>query len=521
MTNDPKKSTALGWMPTADQQRMWGRPGTPPSHGHHLQQVQQQHQQQGRAQPQASGHAAAGYGQLQGHGPSQGYGQLQGHAQPQGYGQLQGHAQPQGYGRQQDHAQPQGYGQLQSHGHPQVHAAQVYPDYAGHGQPAAQPQQGYAQQDYAQQGHAQQAYGQQGHDHGQQGHGQQGYDQQGYSQGQQGYDQQGYGQQGYGQQGYGQGQQGHSQQGYGQQGYGQQGYGQQGYGQQGYGQQGYGQQGYGQQGYGHGQQQQALAAVESLRSLRRRRREESSERPIEGANATVGVSQRVRFIRLTYLHLLGAMATFTGLLFLLMKSEALYAAVTWPFAKFALSGRWQWGVVLGAFMAVSWVADAWASHARSRAMQYAGLGLYVLAEALIFAPLLVFVAWKTQSIIARGGGDPNILRDSAIVTLGIFAALTASVFLSKKDFSFLRSGLVMASSAALMLIILSLTFGFNLGLVFSVAMVFLAAGYILYQTSQILAHCDPERYVAASLALFSSVALMFWYVIRIFLRMRD
>ena len=68
---------------------------------------------------------------------------------------------------------------------------------------------------------------------------------------------------------------------------------------------------------------------------------------------------------------------------------------------------------------------------------------------------------------------------------------------------------------------LSLVFGFNLGLVFSVAMVLLAAGYVLYQTSQVLAHYDPHQHVAAALALFSSVALMFWYVIRIFLRARE
>ena len=48
-----------------------------------------------------------------------------------------------------------------------------------------------------------------------------------------------------------------------------------------------------------------------------------------------------------------------------------------------------------------------------------------------------------------------------------------------------------------------------------------AAGYILYQTSEVLAHYDPRNHVAAALALFSSVALMFWYVIRIFMRARE
>jgi FtsH-binding integral membrane protein len=244
-------------------------------------------------------------------------------------------------------------------------------------------------------------------------------------------------------------------------------------------------------------------------------------RPIAKADATAGVSQRTRFIRLTYLHLFCAILAFAGLLYLLMTNDFLVEKVSYPFVEFALGGRWNWGVVLAAFMVVSFVADYWASHATSRGMQYLGLGFYVIAEAIIFVPLLAIVQAKTADIVARGGGDPNIIRDSAYVTLGIFTALTLSVFITKKDFSFLRSGLLMASGAAVMLIVLSLVFGFNLGIVFSVGMVLLAAAYILYQTSQVLAHYNPQQYVAASLALFSSVALMFWYVIRIFMRARE
>ena len=249
------------------------------------------------------------------------------------------------------------------------------------------------------------------------------------------------------------------------------------------------------------------------------------------ANATVGQSDRVRFIRLTYIHLFAAMGVFAGLLAALFKVPALVEHVSEPLTRFALgidaegyvtsSARWHWGVVLAVFMVVSWIADYWAQHASSKPLQYAGLLFYVVAEALIFVPLLMIVQFKTAEIIAKGGGDPNILRDSAFTTLAIFGALTASVIFSKKDFSFMRSGLAMMSAAAMMMVVLSLVFGFNLGIVFSVAMVVLAAGYILYQTSQVLAHYDPHQYVAASLALFSSVALMFWYVIRIFLRMRS
>lgn len=242
------------------------------------------------------------------------------------------------------------------------------------------------------------------------------------------------------------------------------------------------------------------------------------QRPIAAADATSGRSPRVRFIRLTYLHLLFAILGFAGLLALFMGP---LADLFKPFVTFATDGNWQWGVVLASFMAVSWVADYWASHATSRITQYLGLALYVVAEAIIFVPLLAIVEWKTKAILAQGGEPPNIIRDSAFITLGIFFALTLSVFISRKDFSFLRSGLVMASGAALSLIAMSLIFGFSLGLVFSFAMVLLAAGYILYQTSQVLAHYHPNQYVAAALALFSSVALMFWYVIRIVMKMRE
>ncbi|MBE7450085.1 MAG: Bax inhibitor-1 family protein [Kofleriaceae bacterium] len=244
-------------------------------------------------------------------------------------------------------------------------------------------------------------------------------------------------------------------------------------------------------------------------------------RPIAGADATVGVSSRVRFIRLTYLHLLGAIVAFAGIEWLLFTNETLVTKVSAPLVNFAHGGRANWAVVLAVFMGVS-IGTHWlAGMTRSRPLHYVGLAIYVIAEALIFVPLLAIVQWKSAVIVAKGGGDPNIIRDAAIITLAVFGALTASVLVTRKDFSFLRSALAMGGAAALGLIVLSLVFGFNLGIVFAVAMVLLAAGQILYETSQIMAHDDPESYVGAALSLFASIALMFWYVIRIVMRLRE
>ena len=63
----------------------------------------------------------------------------------------------------------------------------------------------------------------------------------------------------------------------------------------------------------------------------------------------------------------------------------------------------------------------------------------------------------------------------------------------------------------------SLFFGFELGTWFSVAMIGFAGAAVLYDPSNILHHYPKDRYVAASMALFASIALMFWYVLRLFM----
>ena len=48
-------------------------------------------------------------------------------------------------------------------------------------------------------------------------------------------------------------------------------------------------------------------------------------------------------------------------------------------------------------------------------------------------------------------------------------------------------------------------------------MIALAGGWILYDTSNVMLHFPEDRYVGASLQLFASVALMFWYVLMLFM----
>ncbi|MCR9159441.1 MAG: Bax inhibitor-1 family protein [bacterium] len=219
------------------------------------------------------------------------------------------------------------------------------------------------------------------------------------------------------------------------------------------------------------------------------------------------VEARSKFIERTYIHLAGAIATFV----VLSAGFQMIPGIDEMVFNLLMVSEYSWLAVMGAFIAVSYVADSWAKGSRSAGMQYAGLGLYTVAEAVIFLPMIILARQfiGTEGIMTAGG-----------VTLAMFAGLTAYVFVTKKDFSFMRGVLSIVAVGALGLIVASIIFGFQLGLAFSVGMVVLACGYILYYTSNVLHHYRINQHVAAALALFSAVALLFWYILRIFMSRR-
>jgi hypothetical protein len=163
-------------------------------------------------------------------------------------------------------------------------------------------------------------------------------------------------------------------------------------------------------------------------------------------------------------------------------------------------------------MFVSYVADRWASSATSVGMQYAGLGLYVVAEAVIFVPILYIAKAMDPTM--------GLIGSAAITTLALFGGLTAVVFITRKDFSFLRGILMFGGFAAIGLIVVAVLFQFTLGPIFIYAMIALACGYILYYTSNVLHHYRIGQHVAAALALFAAVALLFWYILQLFMSRR-
>jgi hypothetical protein len=248
----------------------------------------------------------------------------------------------------------------------------------------------------------------------------------------------------------------------------------------------------------------------------------ASERPIRGAVATLGVSDRVAFLRKTY-----------GLLGL--------ALIAWPILTAAIfkmapgvgyqllmaGGGMGWLLVIGGFMVVGYIANKLAMSETSRGLQLLGLGLEVGAWSILLQPMIWILAIKFgdrsfATLSATGApvlssAANAILMKSVVVTLAIFVGLTLTVFISKKDFSFLGGFLSMCAFAAMGVALASILFGFSLGVIYCGLLVLLMGGYILYQTSVILTRFPPQAYVAAALMLFSTVATLFWYVLQLFM----
>jgi hypothetical protein len=216
--------------------------------------------------------------------------------------------------------------------------------------------------------------------------------------------------------------------------------------------------------------------------------------------AEASAEERSAFIRRTYGHLAATIALFAGLETLLLGP---LLEKTLPMMAWMVQG-WHWLIVLGAFVAVGWIADWWARQETSTGLQYAGLFLTAVAYAVIMMPLLYLAAYHSS---------PDLLPTAAILTLGLVVGLTAVVFVTRKDFSFLRSALMIGTLIAFGVIVCAIIFGFNLGVLFALAMVVLMAGYLLYYTSNVLHHYQTSQHVAAALALFAAIAMMFYYIV--------
>lgn len=216
--------------------------------------------------------------------------------------------------------------------------------------------------------------------------------------------------------------------------------------------------------------------------------------------AQMGAAAQRAFMARVYGHLLLAIAAFVGLEYVIFASGLAEAFL-------GLVVRTNWLLILGGFMVASWMTRR-ATMSSSRGVQYAGLFGLVAAYAIIFTPMLAFAAAES----------PGTIGLAAVVTIVGFVALSGIAITTAVDFSFLRSLLVWGGFLALGMIALGVFGLVELGTWFSVAMIGLAGGAVLYDTQKIYRQLPANREVGAAAALFGSIAMIFYYVLRLLSR---
>lgn len=210
---------------------------------------------------------------------------------------------------------------------------------------------------------------------------------------------------------------------------------------------------------------------------------------------------RQRFIRKTYAHLALAIALFAGLEYAMISMGWHIKAIQ----MLSVIGTWGWLGVLLVFGFASSLMQRWAQTSISLEKQYMAWAGGIALESLIFLPMI--------GIALMFSKDVNLLQQASIVTIALVIGLTAVVFTTGKDFSFLRPMLSIGFFVVIGIIVMSALFGTSLGVYFSGGMILFAAAAILYETSQIQYHYHESQHVAASLSLFAAVGLLFWYVL--------
>lgn len=209
---------------------------------------------------------------------------------------------------------------------------------------------------------------------------------------------------------------------------------------------------------------------------------------------------RTRFMTRVYIRLLFGIAGFILVEYLLF-TTGMAEAIT------GLVASTNWLLILGGFMVVSWMANSFAYRASSPPVAYGGYALLIVANALLFATPL----WVAASTPALDG----TITTAAQISLIAFAVLSFIAIRSAKDFSFLRPFLLWGGLLALGAIVASVLFGFTLGVWFPIAMIAFAGAAILYDTHKIYHRYPPHMETQAAMNLFSSIALLFWYVLQL------
>ena len=208
--------------------------------------------------------------------------------------------------------------------------------------------------------------------------------------------------------------------------------------------------------------------------------------------AQASVSERMGFIRKVYaLFFAATLFAIGGVLLGLSYDPLLQFAYEHPFIMFFI----MIGGVMGA-QAVRHVPG----------LNLAALFGFTTLTGVVISPLIA-VIWRI---------NPGSILAAGLLTVGIFGGLTAYVFVSKKDFSFMRGMLMTGLIVVILAGVVNIFLGASaLGFAVAAATLLLFSGFVLYDTSNIIRRYPTNEYVSGALDLYLDAFNIFLALLRI------
>ncbi len=208
----------------------------------------------------------------------------------------------------------------------------------------------------------------------------------------------------------------------------------------------------------------------------------------------VSAPERLAFLRKVYSLFTMAIVIFAGTTWACCNETALGWVA--PIYGYGIIGPILLMVAVGAIMRLG--------ASRFPINLFALVGFAVL-EGFLVGPLVFLVS------ASRG---TEVVAQAAVLTAVVFAGLTLVTLTSKRDFSFLRSGLWTCLWVLIGLGLVGMLFGMDwFGWGWSVAWVILMAGFVLYDTSNIMRHYPTNMAVSAAMALFFDFVILFKHLL--------
>lgn len=203
---------------------------------------------------------------------------------------------------------------------------------------------------------------------------------------------------------------------------------------------------------------------------------------------------RLSFLRRTYaLFLLGLMVTGVGAVVALSVEAILMTVLNYIWIALIL----QFVMVIGA--GVLRDRSPW------NTLIYFG---FTFLTGLILAPILLAVTYESGSF--------GVVIQAFVLTASIFVGLSIFVLVSRKDFSFLGGGLMIALFTLLGLGVVNIFFYTDvLGLAFASLAAVVFSGFILYDTSRILRHAGQISPITGALSLYLDFYNLFLALLRL------